>query len=476
MPQPCEGVFSSPAAKLFAMRTTVGHLGDPRTTVAPVLSIRATAKYCRPQGREIRPCREEGAMRLRFTNPWWVVVGAVAGLFVCNGPVLGYTFGVFLKPIMADTGWQRGSVSFALSVGGIFSAFAVPILGRMMDRWSIRRVALPGLVVYAVCLGLVGLSPGLFWIFTVMFALAEMTSAIQTPLGYAKAISAWFDARRGLALGIAMAGVGLGGSVVPQLANFLIERIGWRGAYASLALLTLAIAFPAVALWIREPRPGEGERRAAAATTGLPGLTAREAVRRSHFWVLAAVFFLAAVGINGIVAHVIPLLTDRGFSRAAATAIFGLFGLATLAGRLLVGYLVDCVFAPYVASVFFLAPIAGFMFLASAAGPLPAVGVVLFGLGLGTEIDLIAFLVSRYFGQRAFGELYGYFFMVFGFGSSIGRFLAGYVFDLTGSYNLAFIGAGVALVAAVFLVNRLGAYPYPVDRPIEPDFATAAAP
>lgn len=414
-------------------------------------------------------------MGRRFTNPWWVVVGAVVGLFVCNGPVLGFTFGVFLKPIMTDTGWQRGSVSFALSVGGIFSAIAVPVLGRMMDRWSIRQVALPGIVLYALCLGLVGFSPRVFWVFTVMFALAEMTSAIQTPLGYAKAISAWFDRRRGLALGVAMAGVGLGGSVIPQLANFLVERIGWRGAYASLALLTLIIAFPAVALWIREPQPGEGEWRATLATASLPGLSSREAARRLRFWLLAGVFFLVAVAINGTVAHVIPLLTDRGFSRDAATAIFGLFGLATLAGRLFAGYLVDRIFAPYVASAFFLAPIAGFVFLTSAAGPLPAVGVVLFGLGLGTEIDLIAFLVSRYFGQRAFGELYGYFFMVFGLGSSIGRALGGYVFDLTGSYNAAFAGAAVLLAAAVILVNRLGAYTYPVDHHIEPALASEAA-
>jgi predicted MFS family arabinose efflux permease len=414
-------------------------------------------------------------MRQRFTNPWWVVVGAVSGLFVCNGPVLGFTFGVFLKPIMADTGWTRGSVSFALSVGGIFSSIAVPVLGRMMDRWSIRRVALPGLVAYAVCLALVALSPPVFWIFTALFALAETTSAIQTPLGYAKAISGWFDPRRGLALGIAMAGVGLGGSVIPQVANFLIERIGWRGAYAGLALLTLAIAFPAVALWIREPRPGEGERHAAAAAARLVGLTTAEAARLPRFWILASVFFLVAVAINGTVAHVIPLLTDRGLSRDAATAIFGLFGLATLAGRLLAGYLVDRIFAPYVATVFFLAPLAGFAFLAGAAGPLPALGVVLFGLGLGTEIDLIAFLVSRYFGQRSFGELYGCFFMVFGFGSSIGRFLGGYVFDLTGSYNAAFLGAGLALLVAVVLVNRLGAYAYPVRRYLDPDFAPEPA-
>src|SRR6516165_8967115 len=109
-------------------------------------------------------------MGLKFTNPWWVVVGAVTGLFVCNGPVLG----------------------------------------NMMDRWSMRRVALPGIVVYTIFLSLMGLAPAVLGIFTLMFALAEMTSAIQTPLGYAKAISAWFDRRRGLALGIAMSGVGLG--------------------------------------------------------------------------------------------------------------------------------------------------------------------------------------------------------------------------------------------------------------------------
>ena len=129
-------------------------------------------------------------MGLRFTNPWWVVVGAVSGLFVCNGPVLGFTFGVFLKPIMADTGWQRATTSFALSFGGILSAIAVPVLGRMMDRWSIRTVALPGLVVYTLSMCLLGFAPAVLWIFTLMFALAEMTSAVQTPLGYTKAISA----------------------------------------------------------------------------------------------------------------------------------------------------------------------------------------------------------------------------------------------------------------------------------------------
>jgi sugar phosphate permease len=104
------------------------------------------------------------------------------------------------------------------------------------------------------------LSPASLAVFTLLFALAEGASSIQTPIGYAKAISAWFDRRRGLALGIAMSGIGLGAFVMPQLAQTLIEAVGCRGAYASLGLLTLVIAFPAVALWIREPGPGEGER------------------------------------------------------------------------------------------------------------------------------------------------------------------------------------------------------------------------
>src|SRR4029077_10488438 len=162
------------------------------------------------------------------------------------------------------------------------------------------------------------------------------------------------------------------------------------------------------------------------------------------------------------------LLTDAGLSPAKAAATLGLFGLATMTGRLLAGYLVDRFFAAHVASVLFLLPIVGFALLATAAGALPALGVILIGLGLGTEIDLIAFLTSRYLGQRAFGQIYGYCFMIFGLGSSFGRFIGGYVYALAGSYNPALIGAAVALVIAVVLVNRLGPYLYPVQPLIEP--------
>jgi len=405
-------------------------------------------------------------MQFQFKNPWWVVFGAVTGLLVCNGPVLGYTFGVFLKPIMADMGWDRGTASFSMAFGEVLGALSVPVLGWMMDRWSIRKVALPGIIAFAVCLCLMGLSPHSLPVFAILFALTSISGQIQCPLGYTKAISAWFDRRRGLALGIAIAAIGFGAMIVPQIAQALITRLGWRGAFVCLGVLMFVIAFPAVALFIREPRPGEGEHRRQAAGV-LPGLTVGDAVRTGRFWLLASTFFFVALALLGFSGHIVPLLTDRGLSPAEATATFGLLGLATMTGRLVTGFLVDRIFAPYVVGVFWAAPVGGLLLLLSGTGLLPAIGVFLVGFGLGAEADMLAFLNSRYMGQRAFGQLYGYFFMAFALGGACGRTLDGYLFDRAGSYAPALIGSAAALVIAVGLVSRLGAYTYPVEHPVE---------
>jgi MFS family permease len=166
---------------------------------------------------------EDAVRRARLGNPWWVVAGAVVGLCVCNGPVLFFTSGVFLKPIAVDMQWPRSTVSFALSLATLLSAVTTPILGRGMDRWGVRAVALPGVAFFTATLGLLALSPRSPPVFIVLAALAGVASTVQSPLPYAKAISASFDECRGLALGIAMAGVGLGTITVPQIARALID-------------------------------------------------------------------------------------------------------------------------------------------------------------------------------------------------------------------------------------------------------------
>jgi predicted MFS family arabinose efflux permease len=395
-----------------------------------------------------------------IANRWSVVVGAVAGLTVCNGPVLLFTSGVFLKPIAADMEWRRSTVSFGLSLAAFTSALATPILGRMMDRWGIRAVALPGLALFAASLTMLSLSPRSPAAFVFLAALAGAVSSVQTPLPYAKAISAWFDDRRGLALGVAMAGVGLGAIIMPQIARALIDWAGWRGAYVGLGAITIAVAFPAVALAIREPGARAEHGDAQAMLRRRTGVTAREAARTSQFWLMACVFLLAGAAINGANTHIVPLLTDRGLTPAAATGMFGVMGLSTLVGRPFIGLLLDRIFAPYVAAGFFLAPLVGLPLLTTGSGAAPAIGVVLIGLALGAEIDLIAFLTTRYLGQRAFGEIYGYLFMAFVLGSSIGQFLGDLSFDGLGSYTPALVGYAVALIAGAFLVSCLGPYVY----------------
>jgi MFS family permease len=179
---------------------------------------------------------------------------------------------------------------------------------------------------------------------------------------------------------------------------------------------------------------------------------------------MAGAFLLAGAAINGANAHIVPLLTDRGFTPVAATGIFGVMGLATLAGRPFVGLLLDRFFAPRVAAAFFVAPLAGLSLLVGGSGLESAMGAALLGLALGAEIDLIAFLTTRYLGQRAFGEIYGLLFTAFVLGSSVGQFVADVSFERLGSYMPSFAGFGVALVAAIVLLNCLGPYVYPSRR------------
>jgi predicted MFS family arabinose efflux permease len=292
-----------------------------------------------------------------------------------------------------------------------------------------------------------------------------LVSAGNGPQPYAKTIAAWFDAQRGLALGVAMAGVGLGIILVPQLSRLLIETYGWRHAYVGLGAVLFAVAFPAVAVLVREPAEGLAQHplpgKDAAA---LSGLSVREALTGScQFWLLAAAVFLVAMAANGTIVHVVPLLTDRGLPLTIAASMLSAVGLASIVGRLLCGYLADRLFAPRMAAGFFLLPCLGIGLLMIAGHPLlPLIGIISLGFALGCEIDMMGFLTTRYFGLRRFGELYGYLFAMFYAGSALGPYLMGVSFDTFRSYHPALSSFIIALLIASMLVSRLGRYVFPV--------------
>src|SRR5258708_7153798 len=188
-----------------------------------------------------------------FRNRWWIVFGATMSMLVAQGPVILYTLGLFIKPLNQEFGWDRASISAAGGVAAIFSALTIPFVGSLMDRWGVRTVLLPIVVLCASSVALIALTPNSVIAFMLLFAITGVLGSGQGPLGYAKCVSAWFDDRRGLALGITMSGIGLGAALVPQFNQFLLGAFGWRAAYAGLGLLTLTVALPSVFLFIREP-------------------------------------------------------------------------------------------------------------------------------------------------------------------------------------------------------------------------------
>ncbi|MCX7279748.1 MAG: MFS transporter [Burkholderiales bacterium] len=391
-------------------------------------------------------------------SPWWIVVGSVLGLVVGNGPVMQFSFGVFVMPVSQALHAERGTLSAALMVGLLMTGLATPVAGRLVDRFGIRAVALPAITLFGLAMAGIGLFADATWAFVALYGLAGIVAAGQTPLTYCKAVSSAFDARRGLALGISIAGVGLGTALVPLFAQRVLAEFGWRAAYVGLGALTLVIALPAMAFLVARRDATTGTARAKAPTS-LPGLTARQALRSQAFWKLALSFFLVALAASGTIAHIVPMMVDRGMEARSATAALSAAGVALIGGRLLAGYLLDRIFAPYIAIVFFALPLVGIgMLLGSSATALLVPAAVLVGLGLGAEVDLIAFLQSRYLGLRAFGEIYGYLFAVFMLGSAMGPFVMGMSYQHLHSYAPAMGLLAAGLLVAIYLMFRLGAY------------------
>lgn len=402
-----------------------------------------------------------------FRNRWWVVLATVCGLIVGGGAINVFAFGVFLKPITAELGIGRGMFSSALTLHSTLAALSCPMIGWLVDRWGVRRIMIPGLLVYALATAsyaLIQASP--FALTYLLFAIAGIVGGVGTPIPYAAIITQWFDRQRGLALGIGIAGVGLGVALVPQLAAALIAAFGWRAAYLGLGIAVLAIAFVPVAIFLREP-PAPMRSEDGSPAMPLPGMAAGAAFRSGLFWGLAIAFFLDVIAINGTLTHIVAILTDRGIALQTATATLSGVGVALILGRILSGWCLDRVWGPYVAVTFFVLPMIGIALLASGAtGFVPFVGAVALGLGIGAEVDLMAFFASRYFGQRNYARIYGTMFGIFAFGVGIGPALSGMSFDLFRSYTPIFIAYEVMLAVSCLIFLRLGPYPYPAAPPV----------
>lgn len=377
----------------------------------------------------------------------WVAVAASAVcLIFSTGTLQLYSFGVFVRPLSAEFGWSRTGMSGAVALSQYALALSAPIWGLLLDRFGPRAVVLPSVVILAAMIASLSLLTPQLWLFYLLFAAVPILAGGASPLGHAAVMVRQFDRRLGMALGLALMGVGIGATILPLLAQALVTSLGWRSAYVALGTLTLVITFPAAVVATRHTR-GPARIRAAG-----DGAALAAAVRTRPFKLTCATFVLLGLISVGTLAHLVPMLTDRGISPAQAAQIAGLTGLAAVLGRGGLGWMLDRVHAPYVLAVLAVLLAAAFLTLAFTEGVLlGGLGAVLLGLVLGAEIDFISFLVRRYFGQVLFGRLYGLAFGLYLLGGGTGPILLGMSFDRSGGYTLGLVVFAVlGVVAATF--------------------------
>ncbi|MET0553386.1 MAG: MFS transporter [Vicinamibacteria bacterium] len=395
---------------------------------------------------------------------WRVALASGAGVFVGFGSLLVYTFGVFLKPVAAELGWSREEVSAAFGIAASCLAVSSPLLGLLLDRVRPRAVIAPCVAVFGVAFASLALLTPHLWHLYAVFLVMGVVGNGTAQMGYSRAVSSWFLRRRGQALALVMAGSAVGAIVLPPLAQALVRTAGWRGAFAALGALVLLLGLPMAAVFVRE-RPVPAAQKDAP----VEGASIREALASRGFWILVTILFFSSIAQNGVITHIAALLTDRAVSAQGGAMALSAMGAASLAGRLLGGFLLDRFFAGRVSCALLAAAALGTFLLAGAQSlGTGLVAAALIGFGMGGEADVTPYLIARYYGLRHFGALYGMTWTFYAFAGALGPVLMGKAFDASGSYEslLVRLSLGIAAMAALsLLLPRYGARPAAAGLP-----------
>ena len=403
-----------------------------------------------------------GYNRDELANRWPLIMATCMGIISSSFVLPYYSIGALLTPVTEEFGWSRAQFQAAILFSSGLGALTSPLIGWLNDKYGPRRVALPSMI--GLSLGLLTASQihGDLWMLFLAYGMMALLGAGTIPVTWTRAIATSFFKRRGLALGLALTGTGICASVAPHYTVWLTDQLGWRGAYVGLALVPLLLAWPMLYFLFRpldahsQTENHESENSAALKS----GLTLGEAVRGYRFWVLLLSILFAYQGFAGIGPNLLPSLTDDGFSREQAASVQSVFGLSIIIGRVVVGYLVDRLWAPGVAAFCLTIPAAGAAMLhGSQSFETAALAAFLIGFAAGAELDLMAFLAARYFGLAHYAKIYSILYATLAVCSGTAPMIFASVYDTTGSYDLGYTVATGLFMVSVVLILLLGRYP-----------------
>jgi predicted MFS family arabinose efflux permease len=396
-----------------------------------------------------------------FRTGWPSVVSSMVGVGLGLSPVGFYTVGVFAPVLARNFGWSFGDIFFGITVQTIAAVVFAPVAGLLADRYGARPVALISLVLFALAFMTFALGNGSLADYYGSWALLAVVGSGTLPMTWTRAINRRFDHRRGMALGIALMGTGLFGFFSKPLTHWLIVSFGWRGAYVGIGLLPIIIALPIALLWFHEPE-GKIVKNAPAK---LDGMDLRAALTSWRFWLLGAALLPISFAITGPLPNMETILKSDGFTGAGITDLTSLIGLSAIVGRLVGGFLLDLFWAPAVAAVILSMPLISLWLLMQTSLSTfgAASAICLIGFAVGVEYDLIAYLVARYFGLRAYTTVYSILYMCFGVGAGFAAPIFGWSFDRSHSYTPILETAAVLLLISVLSLLTLGRYRNPVN-------------
>jgi MFS family permease len=396
-----------------------------------------------------------------WRSHWPVVLSACAAVGMTT--INTYSMGLFIDPFEREFGWTRAEITAGPAIAAVMTIVLGPFMGAAVDRMGPRRIGIVGLIALGVLTASLGLCGPSIMSWLGIWTLLALMNVFLLPNVWTAAITGLFSGGRGLALAVTLCGSSIASIVTPLLTYYLIGRFGWRWAFVGLAASWSVIVIPLVLLFFTSARDQERVRQRAPVVSRADRLSI--AVRRdmlSYRFIKMAIGVLLIAGVVvSFVVSLVPILSWSGISRGQAASIAALVGFSSIAGRLTIGVMLDHLPGRILAAVAVFLPVLSASLLIAAPGSASAAtaAVLILGLSLGAELDLVAYLTSRYFDVGNFGFLFGTLAGIVTLAGGGGPMLLSEVYDHTHSYLPGLWAAIPMCLVSASLFLTLGPYP-----------------
>ena len=400
-----------------------------------------------------------GSKKPKFFYGYVIVAAAFVMLTVMGGTY--YSFGVFFTPLLTEFGWTRAMTSGAFSLCIMLEGVLGMVMGRATDRFGPRMVIT--LCGFFLGVGYLLMSQTTsLWQFYLFYGVIVGIGLGGIWVPPVSIVVRWFTKRRNMMTGIAVAGTGIGGLITPLIANWLISTYTWRVSYVILGSVVLVLIVLAAQFLKRDPAQvgqlpyGENGRGIHKLQLGNNGLSFREAVHTKQLWLVSGMFFLFGFCVFIIMVHIVPHAIELGIPSASAANILAIIGGVGIAGKTIMGMATDKIGTRTGIIIGFVLMLVSLLWLVAASELwMLYLFAIIFAFGYATMVVLMSPIIVELFGLSSVGILLGIVNFAATIGCAIGPVLAGWLFDINGSYQLAFLLSAAAsligLIITLFL-------------------------